>query len=255
MTQSESRVAPHPVLSDYYETEDDRRARVDGMFDASAAHYDWINSVMSFGTGQWYRRDALIRLGVEPGMTVLDAGSGTGVVARIEQDLVGSEGLVVALDPSRGMLGEALKRGVKLTTQGLGETLPFRDNQFDRVTMSYALRHVVDLGELFAEYLRVLKPGGRLLILEITKPEGLFARSALYFHLKIMVPTLTRIFRRSVEAQELMRYYWDTIEHCVSPDTIMETMAASNLVEVQRKVMLGTFSEYTAAKSTSVSGN
>ena len=248
MTELDTRVAPHPVLSEYYGSEQDRRERVDAMFNASAVHYDWINSMMSFGTGEWYRRDALTRLGFEPGMQALDAGSGTGVVASIVQELVGADGLVVALDPSEGMLGEARKRGVQRVSQGLGEQLPFADGQFDRVTMSYALRHVVDLRQLFDEFHRVLAPGGKLLILEITRPEGVVTRLLLNFYMKIIVPTLTRIMRRSVEAQDLMRYYWDTIEHCVPPDTILQTMHAAGLVHVERKVMFGTFSEYIACK-------
>tara|TARA_R110000823_G_scaffold171736_9_gene304187 strand:+ start:26377 stop:27075 length:699 start_codon:yes stop_codon:yes gene_type:complete len=218
------------------------------MFDASAEHYDWINSVMSFGTGEWYRRDALKRIGIQPGMMVLDAGTGTGVVAAIEQELVGVDGLVVALDPSAGMLGEAKKRGVRHIAQGLGETLPFGADQFDRITMSYALRHVADLRVLFAEYRRVLKPGGKLLILEITRPEGRFTRALLHLYMKTVVPGLTRLLRRSVEAQELMRYYWDTIEHCVPPDTITGIMRSTGLEDVGRNVMFGTFSEYRATK-------
>ncbi len=248
MTKVDQRVAPHPVLTEYYASEDERRERVDAMFNASAIHYDWINSVMSFGSGEWYRRDALSRLGFAPGMMVLDAGTGTGVVASIEQEMVGEEGLVVALDPSSGMLGEARKRGVLNLAQGLGEKLPFTDNQFNRVTMSYALRHVVDLRALFEEYLRVLKPGGKLLILEITRPQSAVGMALLNVYMKIVVPTITRIFRRSVEAQELMRYYWDTIEHCVPPETIMSTMSTAGLVEVERNLTFGTFSEYSAAK-------
>jgi demethylmenaquinone methyltransferase/2-methoxy-6-polyprenyl-1,4-benzoquinol methylase len=248
MTQVDNRVAPHPVLSEYYQAEQDRRDRVDAMFDASAIHYDWINSVMSLGSGERYRRQALSRIGFEPGMTVLDAGSGTGVVAYLEQQMVGAEGLVVALDPSKGMLGVARERGVRITAQGLGEKLPFGDNQFDRVTMSYALRHVVDLRILFEEYLRVLKPGGKLLILEITRPQGRIGHFFLNLYMKTIVPTLTRIFRRSDEAQELMRYYWDTIEHCVPPATILDTMNSAGLEQTGRKVVFGTFSEYSASK-------
>jgi demethylmenaquinone methyltransferase/2-methoxy-6-polyprenyl-1,4-benzoquinol methylase len=249
MSQTENRVAPHPVLSQYYESESQRRTRVDEMFDSSAEHYDWINSVMSFGSGERYRKQALNKLGVEPGMHILDAGSGTGVVARLEQDMVGEEGLVVALDPSKGMLGEAKKRGVHLATQGLGEKLPFSDQQFDLITMSYALRHVGDLKVLFEEYQRVLKPGGKLLILEITRPESRVGHSLLNIYMKIIVPTLTRIFRRSAEAQELMRYYWDTIEHCVPPAAILDTMESVGLEQVKRDLSLGTFSEYSASKT------
>jgi demethylmenaquinone methyltransferase / 2-methoxy-6-polyprenyl-1,4-benzoquinol methylase len=234
MTEAPTRVAPHPVLSEYYPSEDQRRERVDQMFDDSAQHYDWINSVMSFGTGQRYREQALKKIDVREGMRVLDAGSGTGVVAKLAQDMVGASGIVVALDPSKGMLGEAKKRGVQFATQGLGEKLPFNDNQFDRVTMSYALRHVVDLRSLFEEYRRVLKPDGKLLILEITKPESTVVRCLLNAYMKSIVPTLTRIFRRSTEAQELMRYYWDTIEQCVPPEKILDTMRAAGLVNASR---------------------
>ncbi|MFK7978194.1 MAG: class I SAM-dependent methyltransferase, partial [Halioglobus sp.] len=121
MAEAENGVPPHPVLSEYYGAEQDRRARVDEMFDASAPHYDWINSVMSLGSGERYRKQVLERIGFEPGMTVLDAGAGTGVVTYLEQQMVGPEGLVVALDPSKGMLAQAKERGVLLATQGLGE--------------------------------------------------------------------------------------------------------------------------------------
>jgi demethylmenaquinone methyltransferase/2-methoxy-6-polyprenyl-1,4-benzoquinol methylase len=248
MVDSNNKVAPHPVLSEYYASEADRRQRVDGMFDSSAEHYDWINSVMSFGSGQRYRQQALGKVGIEPGMMVLDAGAGTGVVSWLEQCMVGDSGLVVALDPSKGMLAQAKKRGVKQAVQGLGEVLPFADNQFDRVTMSYALRHVADLNHLFAEYLRVLKPGGKLLILEITKPQSRFGNWLMAIYMKGLVPALTRLFRRSSEAQTLMRYYWDTIEHCVPPATIMDSISDVGFCQSRREVTFGTFSEYIASK-------
>jgi len=162
--------------------------------------------------------------------------------------MVGASGMVVALDPSKGMLGVAKKRGVQLATQGLGEKLPFADQQFDRITMCYALRHVEDLKSLFAEYLRVLKPGGKLLILEISRPESRVGHFLLNIYMRSIVPTLTRIFRRSAEAQELMRYYWDTIDHCVLPADILASMRSFGLEEARRDLSFGTFSEYSASK-------
>ena len=248
MVNTNNKIAPHPVLSDYYRSEADRRERVDEMFDSSAEHYDWINSVMSFGSGQWYRQQALSRVGFAPGMRVLDAGAGTGVVSWLQQQMVGDDGVVVALDPSSGMLSEAKKRGVQRVTQGLGEKLPFADDVFDRVTMSYALRHVADLQALFDEFLRVLKPGGKLLILEITKPQSRFGCWLLNAYMKGLVPTITRVFRRSIEAQTLMRYYWDTIEKCVPPATILQTIRSAGFEQPGRDVVFGTFSEYRARK-------
>ena len=194
-------VAPHPVLSEYYESEDSRREKVDQMFDSSAEHYDWICDVMSFGSGEMYRRQALHRNGVKKGMKVLDVGAGTGVISLLSQKIVGEDGLVVALDPSKGMLGEAKKSGVKHASLGLGEKLPFPDDTFDVLTMGFALRHVADLAEAFNEYKRVLKPGGKVLLLEISKPSSSLATLFLKAYMKGVVPVATRIFRRSADAK------------------------------------------------------
>ncbi|WP_018274614.1 class I SAM-dependent methyltransferase [Teredinibacter turnerae] len=244
----QSSVAPHPVLSDYYESGDARRKKVDAMFDSSAQHYDWITKMMSFGSGGWYRRQALLRVGVGAGHQVLDVGAGTGEVSLIEQELVGSDGFVVALDPSKGMLSVAVENGVQRATMGLGEALPFPDNTFDFVTMSYALRHVADLQAAFEEYRRVLKPGGKMLLLEITRPEGAFTTAALKVYMKGIIPTVTRVFRGSKEAEELMRYYWDTIDQCVPPAKILDAMASAGVSNPQRNKVMGIFSEYTGSK-------
>ena len=244
-------VKPHPILEDFYQDEQQRRQRVDEMFDASAGCYDTINSIMSFGSGVWYRRQALLRAGLQAGQKVLDVGAGTGVVSMLAQDIVGQSGQVVALDPSAGMLSVAKARGVRNTIQGLGEDIPFPDNSFDLVTMGYALRHVNDLKQLFSEYQRVLKPGGKILILEITRPANRIAAAILKLYLKIYIPTVTRVFLRSAQAQELMRYYWETIENCVPPATITQVMESIELAEVKWHRVLGIFSEYSGIKSTS----
>lgn len=241
-------VAPHPVLEEYYDDLSQRRTKVDQMFDSSASHYDWITNVMSFGSGRMYRRQALLRAGVKEGHKVLDVGAGTGVVSLLSQEIVGASGLVVALDPSKGMLSEAVKSGVSLASQGLGELLPFEDNTFDFVTMGYALRHVADLKMAFEEYKRVLKPGGKILLLEITRPDGKIKKAFLKFYLKIIIPNIARVFRRSADSKVLMRYYWDTIEQCVPPDVIVSALKETNLIDSKRAVVLGIFSEYTGIK-------
>ncbi len=241
-------LAPHPVLSDYYTHAEDRRERVDTMFDSSAEHYDWICRMMSFGSGDSYRRQALVRQGLEQGMSVLDVGAGTGVVSFLAQEIVSESGFVVALDPSKGMLSEARKLGVKRLSMGLGEALPFADNSFDILTMGFALRHVADLEEAFAEYRRVLKPGGKVVVLEISRPASPLATFFLKIYMKGIVPTITRIFRRSSAAEELMRYYWDTIEHCVPPSSIVSALDAVGFTQPGRHVVMGMFSEYTGIK-------
>ncbi|TVQ29673.1 MAG: methyltransferase domain-containing protein [Wenzhouxiangella sp.] len=244
-SSSSPSLAPHPVLTDYYADGDQRQSRVDAMFDASAPHYDWIISMMSFGSGRRYRAEAMHRHGLAAGMKVLDVGSGTGLLALIAQETVGESGRVVAVDPSEGMLAEARQNGVRETVVATGDKMPLEDDQFDLLSMGYALRHVADLEATFAEYRRVLKPDGKVLLLEITRPQNRLGFFLLRLYLRGLVPLVTRMIRRSPEAQELMRYYWDTIENCVPPETILDALRAAGFREVKRHTVLGIFSEYT----------
>jgi len=242
--EAAARLSPHPVLNHYYLRESERRKKVDEMFDASAPHYEWVAGMMSFGSGRSYRARALRRHGLEEGMKLLDVGSGTGALALSAQEQVGPGGRVVALDPSAGMLAEARANGVESTVMGLAESIPFNDEEFDMLAMGYALRHVADLQQTFAEYRRVLRPGGKVLLLEITCPRNRPGFHLLRFYMRGVVPQITRVFRRSTEAQMLMRYYWDTIEHCVPPETIVSALDQAGFEHVQWNAQLGIFSEY-----------
>jgi demethylmenaquinone methyltransferase/2-methoxy-6-polyprenyl-1,4-benzoquinol methylase len=225
-----------------------RRRRVGTWFDEAAPDYDWVNRAMSFGSGRWYRRGALIRNGLAAGMTMLDAGSGTGVIAAEAQEIVGrivGTGRVVALDPSLGMLGQAARRGVRTRIRGVAEALPFASGSFDFLSMGYALRHVPDLRATFAEYRRVLKPGGRLLILEITPPRSRIAFHLLKLYLGRLVPLVAGFGQGGRTSRELMEYYWDTVESCVPPPVILDGLADAGFVRPHRHVVQAIMSEYT----------
>lgn len=241
-------LAPHPVLTKYYTDEPARKRRVNQLFNASAQHYDWITSMMSFGSGHRYRRGALRRHGLKPGMSLLDVGAGTGVISLLGQEMVWPDGYVAALDPSQGMLDVAKHKGVHNIFVGRGECIPFEDDRFDLLTMGYALRHVEDLRRTFTEYLRVLKPGARVLLLEITSPRTGLGYQLLKFYLKYVIPLISRIFRRSADASVMMSYYWDTIENCVPPETILAALRDAGFDEPRREVVAGIFSEYTGTK-------
>ena len=237
------RQPPHPLLTRWYSSEGERQRRVRNWFDHSAASYDWITQTMSFGSGRWYRRRVLRRAGLGPGWRVLDVACGTGVLAEAASALTGSPERVVALDPSAGMLAQARRREVGRLVQATAEMLPFADGSFDCVLMGYALRHVADLRQTFAQYRRVLRPGGRLVVLEITRPGSRAAAIALRLYLRGAVPALARLGGRPV--RELMQYYWDTIEACVEPAAILQALSASGFA-ARRGVELGIFSEYVA---------
>jgi demethylmenaquinone methyltransferase/2-methoxy-6-polyprenyl-1,4-benzoquinol methylase len=239
---------PHPPLRDYYAQEAQRRAWVRQMFDRTAGDYDRIERLMALGTGSHYRRRALRRAGILPGMRVLDIGAGTGLMARQAARLVGATGRVIGVDPSTGMLQSAkVPDGVELVV-GSAEAIPAAADSADFLCMGYALRHVSDLSAAFREFLRVLKPGGRLCLLEITRPAGPVARGLLRAYMRGVVPSLAWAFGHNPESPTLMRYYWDTIEACASPGEILAAIRGAGFGEGCRRVELGIFSEYCARK-------
>ncbi|NRF67422.1 class I SAM-dependent methyltransferase [Aquincola sp. S2] len=238
---------PHTPLAEYYADEPERQQYIRRIFDDTAPDYDRIERVLAFGTGPWYRRRALQRAGLAVGAKVLDVGIGTGLVAREALKLIGPNGRLVGVDPSPGMMNEVLLPGVELL-QGKAESLPRPDASSDFVSMGYALRHISDVTAAFAEFHRVLKPGGRLLVLEITKPTGRFATRMLKGYMHAVVPLIARVVARRRDTAELWRYYWDTIEACIPPEAVIEALREAGFTSVQRYVELGIFSEYTAIK-------
>jgi demethylmenaquinone methyltransferase/2-methoxy-6-polyprenyl-1,4-benzoquinol methylase len=132
--------------------------------------------------------------------------------------------------------------------QGTAERLPFADAQFDFVSLGFALRHVADLGGVFREFRRVLRPGGTVCLLEITPPEGAWSRQLLKFYLGYVVPLVSRAIARHADTPVLFRYFWDTIEACVPPAQVLEALERAGLSAARRHVQGGIFSEYTARR-------
>jgi demethylmenaquinone methyltransferase / 2-methoxy-6-polyprenyl-1,4-benzoquinol methylase len=240
--------APHKPLTDYYDTEQDRQAYLRKIFDETAPDYDRIESMLAWGTGARYRRDALLRAGLKPGMKVLDVGVGTGLVAAQACLLTGDAALVTGVDPSPGMMAASKLPKTMALVEGRAESLPFPDNHFDFLCMGYALRHISDLSVAFAEFQRVLKPGGRLCVLEITQAKRPFGRWLLKTYMRGVIPLLTRFVAGQKKTTTMWRYYWDTIEACAPPERVMATLTAAGFTGVRQHLELGIFSEYTAAK-------
>lgn len=149
---------------------------VNSMFDRISGVYDRMNRVMTAGLDQSWRARATERARLEPGMKALDLCCGTGDLALMLAERVGPEGEVIGADFSRPMLDIALQ---KAKDAGLRQTrfkwadaldLPFEDESFDAVTIAFGARNLADLDKGISEMRRVLVPGGRLVILEITQP-------------------------------------------------------------------------------------
>jgi demethylmenaquinone methyltransferase/2-methoxy-6-polyprenyl-1,4-benzoquinol methylase len=253
MTQTRAatpELAPHTPLPAYYRDEDEHTAYLRRMFDDTAPDYDRIERVLALGTGRRYRRQALHRAGLRAGDHVLDVGTGTGLVAREALAVIGQTGQLVGVDPSPGMLAQARLKGVELLV-GRAEALPRPDASASFLSMGYALRHLSDLAAAFVEFRRVLEPGGRLLLLEISRPRGRFAQGLLKAYMRALVPLAARLVARRGSTPELWRYYWDTIDACVAPEAILQALRDAGFTDVRRHVELGVFSEYTAVRGSS----
>lgn len=221
---SKSARAPHAPLTDYYENENSRAGFVREMFDSTAEDYDRMETLLAFGSGKWYRGEALKRAGLQHGMRVVDIGTGTGMVAAEAAKIVGDPTLVFGVDPSPKMVANArVPAGVQMM-EGKAESIPFPDNHFDFLSMGYALRHISDLRVAFSEFHRVLKPGGKICLLEITCPRTRWGRFLLKLYMKGWVPLLAPFFGHQRNTRKLWRYYWDTIEACLPPAQIVEEL-------------------------------
>jgi demethylmenaquinone methyltransferase / 2-methoxy-6-polyprenyl-1,4-benzoquinol methylase len=241
-------VQPHPLLPKYYATLDARDRFVRTLFNRTAVDYDRINRIFSFGSGSWYRRDALRRAGLSRGATLLDVATGTGLVAKEAVRVCGHRQYVTGLDISENMLAIARDSLGISAIQGRAEELPIAEASMDFVSMGYALRHVSDLRLTFGEFRRVLKPGGTALLLEIGRPESLRAHGLARIYLGRIVPTLCQMLHSGSEARNLMRYYWDTIEACVTPPVILGALTRAGFERPVSTTSMGIFRAYVARK-------
>lgn len=152
---------------------------VAGVFHSVAAKYDLMNDLMSAGIHRIWKRFTIEISGVRSGHQVLDIAGGTGDLAAKFSKIVGPEGRVVLADINDSMLKVGRDKLIDLGitgnieyTQANAEALPFPDNTFDCITIAFGLRNVTDKDKALRSMLRVLKPGGRLLVLEFSKPEN-----------------------------------------------------------------------------------
>lgn len=169
------------------------------MFDRTAARYDLLNDLMTGGLDRLWRRAVVQAVGARPGELVLDLAAGTGT-SSVPFAAAGAR--TVACDFSLGMLREGVRRqgegdrtedGRLAFAAGDALRLPFGDASFDAVTISFGIRNVSDTAAALAEMRRVTKPGGRLLICEVSRPPNPVLRGLHGLHLKVGLPLMARV--------------------------------------------------------------
>ncbi|MBP1014900.1 bifunctional demethylmenaquinone methyltransferase/2-methoxy-6-polyprenyl-1,4-benzoquinol methylase UbiE [Serratia fonticola] len=215
---------------------DEKQAMVANVFHSVAAKYDVMNDLMSFGIHRIWKRFTIDCSGVRRGQRVLDLAGGTGDLAAKFSRMVGEQGQVVLADINDSMLKMGREKlrdhgivGNISYVQANAEALPFPDNYFDCITISFGLRNVTDKDKALRSMFRVLKPGGRLLVLEFSKPllESLSkAYDAYSFHV------LPKIGELVVKDPDSYRYLAESIRMHPDQETLKGMMAAAGFENV-----------------------
>ena len=218
-----------------YQTVDEHeKARhVRGVFDSVASKYDLMNDVLSMGLHRAWKAYTVAVANVQPGMQVLDIAGGTGDLARAFAKAAGPTGRVVLTDINEAMLrvgrDRLLDEGVVLPTAACdAEHLPFADGSFDLVSVAFGLRNMTHKDRALAEMGRVLKPGGRLLVLEFSKPAPALQKPYDWYSFSFM-PLMGKLIAND---EQSYRYLAESIRMHPDQATLMGLMQAAGFGHV-----------------------
>ena len=207
------------------------------MFDRIAARYNLMNRVMTFGQDMKWRRFVVRQSRLQSGAKLLDLATGTGDIAFEALRMVPGV-IAVGGDFSLGMMrvGKHLPLGEQVMWSGADAlNLPFVDRTFDAVTAGYLIRNVYDIPRAFSEQLRVLKPGGRVVILDTSPPPRNLLRPFILFHLKYVIPTLGKLIGKDADAY---RYLPESTQAFKTPDELANLMRSAGFVNVGYKTFM-----------------
>lgn len=211
---------------------DEKAGLVKGVFDSVASNYDIMNDLMSGGMHRLWKRYTIRHANARPGHVVLDLAGGTGDLTREFARLVGERGNVVLADINAAMLEHGRRRLVDAGVAGNvsiaqvnAEKLPFEDNTFDRISIAFGLRNVTDKNAALAEMCRVLKPGGKVLILEFSRPLDVIKPAYDIYSFKIL-PLLGKLVAQDTDSY---RYLAESIRMHPDQETLLGMMRDAGL--------------------------
>jgi demethylmenaquinone methyltransferase/2-methoxy-6-polyprenyl-1,4-benzoquinol methylase len=228
-----------------YKTVDkeDKVSMVAGVFHSVAKQYDVMNDLMSFGIHRLWKRFTIDASGVRPGNAVLDLAGGTGDLTAKFSQLVGKDGTVVLADINSSMLNvgrdklrdKGLVQNIKYV-QANAQYLPFEDNTFDIVTIAFGLRNVTDKDMALRSIYRVLKPGGRLLVLEFSKPEHELLNKAYDFYSFNILPKMGELVAKDGDSYQ---YLAESIRMHPDQETLKAMMDEAGFEQTSYKNLTG----------------
>ncbi len=200
----------HDTIVPYKESAGSKKKQVEEMFDKIAFRYDFLNHLLSAGIDVSWRRKAIKQLKELNPKVVLDVATGTGDVAILTYKMLKTE-KIIGIDISDGMLEIGQKKIMKLRLQnhiellkGDSETISFEDNTFDAVTVAFGVRNFENLEKGLQEILRVLRPGGKLVILEFSRPALPIIKNFYNFYLNVIAPKIGTIISKNKNAYQYL---------------------------------------------------
>jgi demethylmenaquinone methyltransferase/2-methoxy-6-polyprenyl-1,4-benzoquinol methylase len=221
----------------------EKESKVASVFHSVAQQYDVMNDLMSFGIHRLWKRFTIDASGVRPGNKVLDLAGGTGDLTAKFSQLVGREGKVILADINSSMLnvGRDKLRDLGLVqnieyVQANAQYLPFEDNTFDIITIAFGLRNVTDKDMALRSMYRVLKPGGRLLVLEFSKPEHELVNKAYDFYSFNILPKIGELVAKDGDSYQ---YLAESIRMHPNQETLKTMMDAAGFEQSSFKNLTG----------------
>jgi demethylmenaquinone methyltransferase / 2-methoxy-6-polyprenyl-1,4-benzoquinol methylase len=200
---------PHDSIVPFKQSEQTKKEQVAEMFDKIAFRYDFLNKFLSAGIDKTWRRKAIGQLKADKPKRILDVATGTADLAIMAEKLLHPE-QIIGIDISSGMLDLGKEKIAKLLLnskitlqQGDSETINFPDGSFDAVTVAFGVRNFEDLRRGLSEMLRVLKPGGKLVVLEFSKPKPAF-RPIYSLYMRFVAPGVGKLFSKSRDAYQYL---------------------------------------------------
>ena len=212
----------------------EKTVQVRAMFDAIAGRYEMVNKIMTFGLDGRWRRRAVADLRLPPKSLILDVAAGTGDFTR---ELHRQGQRAVATDLSYGMLQAG--REMPERVQADASRLPFRSGSFDGVTCGYALRNFTDLTLAFDEMARVIRPGGRLSLLEVAEPRSGILRTGFRIWFRRVVPFIGSL----VSDRAAYHYLPESTAYLPTSDEIVRMLNRSGFTAVNHRRVMGGLSQ------------
>jgi len=242
----------HDEVVPYQHSQQEKKEQVADMFNSIAYRYDFMNRFLSVGIDVWWRKKAISQLKSLAPKQILDVATGTGDVAILTWNILHPE-KITGIDISEGMLDLGKKKIEKLGLSGKielqkgdSEVIRFEDNRFDAITVAFGVRNFQNLEKGLQEMHRVLRPGGKLVVLEFSKADAGILSALFNFYMNKVTPAIGKLFAKNKDAYQ---YLNDSVQAFPEGQTFLNIMNEAGFTQTYlKKLSFGICAIYCGSK-------